>query len=371
MVNVDPRAGYTLYAAECSLYSGKLRSYLRKKGIAYREIAPSVLTYKRFIVPRTGVSYIPVLHTPDDEVWQDTTEIIDRLEARHPDPAVYPESPCQRLVSLLLEVYGDEWLLIPAMHYRWNFPDDNLPFLHDEFGGVAFPWLPRFLRRRLGRRVAARFAGFVPGLGITEDTIPAIEASYRALLDDLDVHFRRHDFLLGSRPSIGDFGLIGPLYAHLYRDPHPGRLMRERAPAVAAWVEGMTDEQPVEGDFLPGDAVPETLLPVLQRMVREQMPVLADTAVRLAQWRESHPEERTIPRALGEHDFDIEGVQGRRKVLPFSLWMWQRVLDFYRGLSREQRDGVAELLDEIDAKPFLERSWPVRVDRRDNRFVIL
>lgn len=68
---------FTMYGAGFSLYSGKLRSYLRKKGIPFVEKSPSVLTYRRFIVPCTGVRFIPVLHTPEDEVLQDTTVIIE------------------------------------------------------------------------------------------------------------------------------------------------------------------------------------------------------------------------------------------------------------------------------------------------------
>ena len=32
-----------------------------------------------------------------------------------------------------------------------------------------------------------------------------------------------------GRLSIGDFGLIAPMYAHLGRDPHPAKLMQQRA----------------------------------------------------------------------------------------------------------------------------------------------
>jgi len=97
-----------MYGAEFSYYSGKLRAYLRKKGIPFTEIPPSVWTYKRFIIPRTGVQFIPVLHTPDDEVLQDTTAIIDALEPRFSDYGVCPQTPRQRLAALLLELYGDE-----------------------------------------------------------------------------------------------------------------------------------------------------------------------------------------------------------------------------------------------------------------------
>ena len=32
---------YTLWGAACSLYTGKIRSYLIKKGLPYRELYPS------------------------------------------------------------------------------------------------------------------------------------------------------------------------------------------------------------------------------------------------------------------------------------------------------------------------------------------
>jgi len=359
-----------MYGAEFSLYSGKLRAYLRAKGIPFTEKSPSVWTYRRFIVPRTGVRFIPVLHTPEDEVLQDTTAIIDALEPRFPERGVYPAGPRQRLVSVLLELYGDEWLLIPAMHYRWNFPEANEPFIHDEFGRMAFPWFPKFVRRRLGRRIGARFAGFLPALGVTEATIPGIEQSWQALLAELDAHFSLHPYLLGARPSIGDFGLIGPLYAHLYRDPYPGRLMRERAPAVAAWVERMISAGPADGEFLEDDQIPETLWPVLERMAREQVPVLVETEWKLLEWHRDHPGVEAVPRALGEHAFEIAGVMGTRRVLPHALWRWQRPRDCFQALPPAQRPAAMQVAGRLGLRVALGARPKVRLARRNNKFVI-
>jgi hypothetical protein len=46
-------------------------------------------------------------------------------------------------------------------------------------------------------------------------------------------------------------------------------------------------------------------MPVLARRMREQTPVLADTAQRLRGWLDAHPGER-IPRAIGVHEFEVE-----------------------------------------------------------------
>ena len=120
-MNAAPR--FTFYAAEISYFSGKVRPALRQKGIAYVEHLPTPRAYREVIFPRTGLGFIPIVVTPDDEVWQDTSEILDHLERVHPEPALYPATPVQRVVAHLLELYADEFLVLPAMHYRWSFPE--------------------------------------------------------------------------------------------------------------------------------------------------------------------------------------------------------------------------------------------------------
>ena len=77
-------------------------------------------------------------------------------------------------------------------------------------------------------------ASYLPRLGVSEQTIPGLEAVTTGLIAGLEAHLSAHDFLLGQRPCIGDFSLFGPLWAHLYRDPGTSSLF-EAAPAVRAW----------------------------------------------------------------------------------------------------------------------------------------
>lgn len=127
-----PERIYVFYGVQFSLYAGKIRSYLRKKRIPFREVETNHPDFAK-AVERAGTGMQPMVETPDGEILQDTSVIIDALEARDPEPAVLPEGSCQRLVALLLEVFGDEGLLKPAMHYRWNFPEANEAFLEAEF----------------------------------------------------------------------------------------------------------------------------------------------------------------------------------------------------------------------------------------------
>lgn len=274
--------------------------------------------------------------------------IIDYFEERYPKRPVYPEGPWQRLVALLFEVYGDEWLVLPAMHYRWHFKRQNLAYVLKNFGNIIKPGWPRLLRPLGGLPAAMMFGNlYKPIMGRSRANIDAIEKSYESFLDDFNRHLEDHEYLLGSRASIGDFGLTGPLYAHLYRDPYPGELMRERAPNVAKWVLRMQQPDNFDGDFLADDHVPETLFPLLRRMFDEQLPVLLDTMRRVGEWAEEHPDAKGIPRFIGKHEFAIGGVTASRYVMPFSQWMFQRPLAFYQSLTGEEKDRIDPLLSEL------------------------
>jgi glutathione S-transferase len=359
-----------MYALPHSYYSGKARSYLRYKRIPYQEVVSTVFLFKTFIKPRTGVQYIPVIQTPDDMVVQDTSDIIDFLEARYPAPSVYPETPRQKLVSLLFELYADEWMIIPAMHYRWSFWDqrEHINDVLEHFGMLLSPLAPRWLRRKAGKQFCQPFNGALPLLGVTPRSIPAVEADYETFLDRMNAHFAKHDYLLGGRASIGDFGLIGPLYAHLGRDFYPKALMQKRAPHVYAWVERMNSTTPVHGEFLPDDQIPDTLLPLLQNIFAQHFPLLQDTVRLLDAWLEENP-GRKIRRIIGNHNFRIGEVEEQRAVFPYAQWMLQRPLDYYQGLPATQKAPVDALLHSVGGYEAMQLKPRRRVRRVDNRIV--
>ena len=74
-------------------------------------------------------------------------------------------------------------------------------------------------------------------LGVTWETVAAWEASAKNVLRILEAHLADHDFILGGRSSVADYGLLGPLYAHLWRDPVPGAMIKRDYPRVERWVQ--------------------------------------------------------------------------------------------------------------------------------------
>ena len=135
--------------------------------------------------------------------------------------------------------------------------------------------------------------------------------------------------------SLADCALLGPFYAHLYLDAVPGRLLRERAPRVCHWIERMNHPDPTApGDFLAGDALADTLRPVLALVGRDAVPLLLDTVRDFERWADARPPElEEPPRAVGFHETGFRGARFQRYTSPYTLWMLQRTLDAYRALS--------------------------------------
>lgn len=381
--NNMPNDCYILYSAPLSLYSGKARSFLRKSGLAFRERLPTHPDYQAKVMPKTGKHWLPVLEAPDGAIIQDTTEIIDYLVA-HGAPSPFPETPCRRMVAMIIELFGDEGLLRPAMHYRWNFPDTNSAFIAHEFKTAATPAsLSDEDRTAFASAVMEQMSGLLPGLGVTDETIPFIEECYLDLLAALEAHFKTMPYLLGFEPTIADYGLIGPLYAHLGRDPYPASLMRQRAPRVARWVERMnaTDaDVPEFDDAAPfgdgdgeGDEIPPTVLPVLRLIASDYLPELLSLVETADAYLKNHPEIETgqpvtelgKPRAIGFHAPKIRGREIKQAARHYPLWMLGRIQDVADGLGEADRQAASHCLEVVGLGALLAARPARRIERRE------
>lgn len=351
---------YVLYGAPHSFYTGKVRCYLRKQNIAYREIGTAHSSFAQHIVPKIGRAIIPVLVTPDGAVIQDSIDIIDHFEARGARYPAYPAGPLQRVLAIIIEYYGGQVLLRHAMHYRWSFYERQAGFLQDAFSGGR--------ESATAEKVMARMQAYLPQLGVSERSIPAIERSFESLLDVLDAHFAQHPYLFGGVPSIGDYGLIGPLFAHLGRDPVPAQLMKTRAPRVFRWVERMTapdldvPEFPAhEPAFLPGDAVPATLEPLLRHMTEDMFPELTDKLAFMDEWigqrQPRHREpvtEKPHQRRLGSVMTRFRGTAIESSVEPYLVYVLRRADEGLKERNGSERARVVAYL----ARFGLERALP-------------
>jgi glutathione S-transferase len=317
---------YIFHGVEFSYFSAKVRPALRYKGVRYAEILADYQEIKK----RTGMQYIPMLVTPQDEAWQDTSDILDSLEAAHPEPPLFPTTPRQRVISYLFELYSDEFMLLPAMHYRWNFEESEQKARGD------FAAVQDDVER--ANRFADRMSGSLQALGVTDATIVPIETHFDELLAALNAHFDDHRFLLGDRPSLADCALMGPMYAHLYLDAVPGRIVREYH-RVAQWVENTNHPIPNDtGDWLSDDAVADTMRALLKLIGKDAVPWVLDSLRAIEDWIDANPpEDGRMPRGIGQTESTLRGKTTTRGVQSYSLYMAQRAIDAYRSLSSADR----------------------------------
>lgn len=350
-------APYILHAADVSYFSGKVRPAFAHKSLWVREVLPDIAEIKR----RTGVHFFPAVETPDGQMWQDTSDILDRLEAAHPAAPLYPATPLQRVVAYIVELYGDEMGILPAMHYRWSF-DESVAKVSVDFSAPTG-------KPGSGDVFASRMKGTLPLLGITPETAPAIEAHTRELLDRLCAHFREHRYLLGDAMSLADCGLMGPFYGHLYRDAVPERLLYQSAFEVCAWIERTNRPPRDQAGWLGDDAIAATLLPVLRTMA-DAVPMVVASVEATDEWAADHaqPGEK-IPQATGFVPASYRDGTLSCAARGYTLWMVQRVLDAYLALGNDERSRVDAMLAGSGWEPLLALRPRCRVTKRDYQVV--
>ena len=225
---------FVVHGLDLSYFTGKLEGYLRARGLAYRLEEMDTRAFKN-LARHTGVRQMPQLELPDGRWMTDTVRIIDALESELPQPGITPSDPACAFLAGLIETYADEHLWRPALYYRWAFDDDaRLMSARLARGMLRDVGGPLVLKRQF--ILMRQRAHYLRGEGVTPVNRHRIEADYLDLLDALDPLLRRRDWVMGHRPTRADIGLFGPMFRHFHCDPTPGRIMRARAPAVAAWV---------------------------------------------------------------------------------------------------------------------------------------
>ncbi len=390
-IAVNPKGSYILWGTPHSLYTGKARSCLIKKGLAFVERCPSHADYKARVRPAVGMVTFPVLETPEGQFIQDSTDIVtylDSLDSLTSATSMTPSTPVQRVVARLIDGFGLEGMLQAAMHYRWSYRDEQELFLQTEFGRGLYAGADREARRSAGKRVMDFFSSSLPSLGITPETAPAIETAYEELLEALDVHFQSYPYVMGWRVSIADLGLIAPMYAHLGRDPYPTALMKKRAPNVARWVERMQlpntpdgEYEPHDADWLTDDAIPTTLEPLLALVFKDWGPLLGADIASYQQWLVTHPEvqaghlvhindKHMVHPTLGMVSYAWRGVQVQRASAVHGLWLFQLAQDAANALSGDAKQKLAAWVERTGGQKVMDLRLPRALERQNNLMVL-
>ncbi len=360
----------TLYGGAFSLYTGRARSYLIKSKIDYREEPHSSAYFHDVVLPKAGGRRgIPTIEFPNGDVIRDGVAIIDHYESKN-GGQFSPKTPKQQILSLLFDVIGAEGMLRPCMHYRFNQGEQEGEFLSFHFSTV-YPE-----KNGAKDRIAFIKSIVLPAWGVTPDTEELIESMHFKTLKILNAHFSNYPYLFGNKPSIGDFGMIAPLYGHLGRDPAPLSLMQINAPRLFRWVERMNRSEPDIGefadkstDFLANDEIPETLIDVLKHFSTDFIPETVAAYNSVSQWLETNkdlPAGTVAEREVGSCTFEIDGIKIDAVAQPFRFYLLQRLHNKFDSLSETDRADVQQLLKDCHMEEVLNLRLSREMGRANN-----
>ena len=332
---------YTQIGVPLSLYSGKTRAYLLHKHIPFVERGSNLWEFFVTLPRRTRAAAVPVVITPEGEWLQDTSCIIDALEQRFPERPVLPATPVLRFAAYLFELWGDEHWLPLAMHTRWSHADESTPlFVHDA-GDSFLPGFPRWFKNIFGGKHARLMVKYTGQFGVTPATRPLLDRFLKIQLDALDEHFAAHPFLFGARPSLGDYGMIAPLYAHLGRDPWSKRELIAPRRHLKAWIDRMfIPEAAAGGEFWASDDLPVTLTPMLRSIFDEMVPYLAACCDVVRRQPVIPGDAKSAPRFLTPVSYPMAGGTYTRPALSYVVWMTRRLLDAFAAMPSADQQRV-------------------------------
>jgi len=357
---------YKYYGWQASLFAGKIRGYLNYKGVDYTEKNISIFDMLVKIPKHTGRVAMPALETKQGEWFCDTPLIMEELEKRHPAPSVLAEGPVQNFVAELFQNWIDDVGIPIALHSRWSYPE-NYETVNREEGGKSFlPFAPRFIRNIIADKVfQGKMEAAKPNMGVIPEQTDLHEAWTCKLLDLFEIHFSQHGYLLGERPTVADFGLLGPMLGHLNRDPWPKREWIDPRPNLQKWVEKMGRGDKAPGDLLAGDEIPKTLLPVIEVILSEYIPYMEKTAEEISKIIRTKKLKSgdELPRSTERIHTSMMDGQYKRASFTYSVWRMQRLQNKVASYSGEDKEHLDTWLSDQGQPDFLSLGFGAKLKR--------
>jgi glutathione S-transferase len=242
-----------LWHIEVSHYNEKVRWALDYKGVSHTRRAPLPgILHPVVALAKSRKPFLPILDL-DGRSISDSTQIIEELERRWPDPPLYPADPAERARALELEDYFDEEVA-PDMRRLlfWEMSRDNERSA-EGLRVLGAPVPPGRLAGVFVAGVARRYGG---DAGRMEEARAKGRAGFERVLAEVGPS----GYLVGDSFSVADLTAASILY-HLAAPP-------EFQYAIPAFPEPVLEFR---------DSLPPESLEWIRRMWREHRGVSAAT----------------------------------------------------------------------------------------------
>lgn len=233
----------TLWQIDISHYSEKVRWALEHKGVDHgrRSALPGTHIPIALFLTRGAQPTMPILQI-DGETIGDSTAIIAALEARYPEPPLYPGDAEERARALELEDWFDENL---GPHARL------LPFYEliqepEVFAEVAAAAVPGPLGK--AKPVVGAYARTYTSIRFSANSDENAERAREgivAALDKLEAELEQGEgeFLVGERFSVADLTAASLFYPLVVPPEGPLRTDLPRPPALERFRESLKDRR--------------------------------------------------------------------------------------------------------------------------------
>jgi glutathione S-transferase len=320
---------YTVYKSDISYFSGKLEAYLRYKEIPHTLVDCNNNTLA-MIAKKTGTRKMPAIEMSNGQWLYDTTPMIQWLEQQHPQQTVLPTEPALRFVALLLEDYADEWLWRPAMWWRW-MPKASRVALGRRIAGdmvsksLAIPLGFYFARRQLNE--------WLWNDGVDKENVNIVRDMLFRELEFLEPLLERQAYLLGSHPSMADFGYFASMYRHFGNDPISAEVLRREGPNTYEWLARLWNAKhstlEAEIQWIWPEA--DYWQPLLQRIANDYLPYLHQNAKAFA---------------IGKNSFNYRGQTlslSATTTTHYRVWCREQLQREFSLLSIEEQQRVEQL----------------------------
>jgi glutathione S-transferase len=168
----------TLYTAERCPYAARARITLAEKGIAYDAVEIDLADRPAWLYEKNPLGRVPVYEEDEGLVLPESEVIMEYLEERFPEPALWPADPAERALGRLWLQRFDDRLGNAYYEARRGGGRDELEARLAELDLAleAQPYLT-------GREYGLADIGYVPwilraraNLGVGLESIPAVEA---------------------------------------------------------------------------------------------------------------------------------------------------------------------------------------------------
>ena len=195
-----------LYQFEISPFCDKVRRVLNLKGQAYDIENVSVAkTLSGYVKKLNPAGKLPVLEMGGERI-ADSSDIVEKLEERFPEPALYPSDPLLRAQVHILEDWADESLYFYEVRLRFTEPHN------------AECWVPaalaedNALMKQIGKYVMpGAMAKTVNAQGLGRKSAETVTADLHRHLSALEA-LLAGDWLVGDALSMADIAVYVQLY---------------------------------------------------------------------------------------------------------------------------------------------------------------